>query len=108
MCHGRREQENGLQNNLGKKYREWGEKGSPVAVNPYDFRTAAEGVANTHGIYDMASETGLINVDIITKDTAEFAVQGIRKRSLEHFIRSGYPSPHARVHPLNDVFYPDA
>jgi transposase len=56
---------------------EWSPKGTPVAVNAYDFLTDAEGVAIPYGIYDLKENKGWVNVGI-TKDTAEFAVQSIR------------------------------
>jgi transposase len=56
---------------------DWHQKGSPIAVNAYDFLTDSDGVAIPYGIYDMSFNKGWVNVGI-TKDTAEFAVQSIR------------------------------
>ncbi|KAA6324843.1 hypothetical protein EZS27_025878 [termite gut metagenome] len=56
---------------------EWHGKNTPVEVNAYDFLTGSQGVAIPYGIYDMALNKGCVNAGI-TKDTAEFAVQGIR------------------------------
>ncbi|KAA6331098.1 hypothetical protein EZS27_020270 [termite gut metagenome] len=58
---------------------EWHRKNTPVEVNAYDFPTDSQGVAIPYGIYDIALNTGWVNVGI-TKDTAEFAVQSIRNR----------------------------
>ncbi|KAA6350516.1 hypothetical protein EZS27_002123 [termite gut metagenome] len=56
---------------------EWHGKNTPVEVNACDFTTGSQGVAIPYGIYDMALNKGWVNMGI-TKDTAEFAVQGIR------------------------------
>ncbi len=66
-----------LVGNFKNSGQEWQEKGSPIAVNAYDFPTQAEGKATPYGIYDMTSNKGWVNVGI-SKDTAEFAVQSIR------------------------------
>ncbi len=61
--------------NAGK---EWKPKGEYDEVNVYDFMQLAEGKAVPYGIYDMKLNEGYVNVGI-DHDTAEFAVQSIRK-----------------------------
>ncbi len=56
---------------------EWNPKGMPSEVKAYDFLTGAEGIAIPYGVYDLKENKGWVNIGI-TKDTAEFAVQGIR------------------------------
>jgi transposase len=57
---------------------EWREKGKPVVVNAYDFRSLSEGVAIPYGTYDVQRNRGFVNVGI-SHDTAEFAVESIRQ-----------------------------
>jgi transposase len=57
--------------------REWHEKKSPTSVNVYDF-IGELGKASPYGVYDIAHNMGWVNVGI-THDTAEFAVESIRK-----------------------------
>ncbi len=61
--------------NAGK---EWKPKGEYDEVNVYDFMQLAEGKAVPYGIYDMRLNEGYVNVGI-DHDTAEFAVESIRK-----------------------------
>ena len=49
----------------------------PVAVNTYDFRSLAEGVAIPAGIYDLARNEGFVMVGI-SANTAEFTVDALR------------------------------
>ena len=63
--------------NFANKGVEWHPSGQPASVNAYDFLSEADGVAIPYGVYDMKENIGWVNVGI-TKDTAEFAVQGIR------------------------------
>ena len=61
--------------NSGK---EWTKKKSATKVNAYDFRSEAEGLAIPYGVYDMTDNSGWVSVGI-DHDTAEFAVESIRK-----------------------------
>ena len=61
--------------NAGK---EWRPKGDPEEVNVYDFLSMAEGRATPYGIYDIGKNGGWVNLGI-DKDTAEFAVESIRR-----------------------------
>lgn len=61
--------------NAGRK---WHPKGEPEDVNVYDFPSMAEGRATPYGIYDIGKNDGWVNVGI-DKDTAEFAVESIRR-----------------------------
>lgn len=58
--------------------REWSPKGQPEEVNVYDFPSLAEGRVTPYGIYDIGKNGGWVNVGI-DKDTAEFAVESIRR-----------------------------
>ena len=58
--------------------REWRPKGHPVAVNVHDFPDPELGKAIPYGVYDMTANTGWVSVGI-TSDTAEFAVETIRR-----------------------------
>lgn len=58
--------------------REWQPTGEPEEVNVYDFPTLAEGVAIPYGVYDLAANTGWVNVGT-DRDTAQFAVESIRR-----------------------------
>ena len=57
---------------------EWKAPGEYDEVNVYDFMQFAEGKAVPYGIYDMKLNEGYVNVGI-DHDTAEFAVQSIKK-----------------------------
>jgi hypothetical protein len=48
-------------------------------VNVYDFLSLADGKAIPYGIYDLVHNHGFVNVGI-DHDTAEFAVESIRRR----------------------------
>lgn len=56
---------------------EWHAKGKPVDVNGHDFPDPKVPKAIPYGIYDLAMNSGWVNVGI-TADTAEFAVSSIR------------------------------
>jgi len=56
--------------------REWRPKGSPVPVRVHDFKDKELGKAIPYGIYDLADDSGWVNVGI-DHDTAEFAVASI-------------------------------
>ncbi len=56
----------------------WKKKGQPVAVFVHDFPSMAEGKAIPYGTYDVARDEALVNVGV-THETAEFAVESIRR-----------------------------
>jgi hypothetical protein len=56
----------------------WRPAGDPVLVNDHDFPDAGVGKAVPYGIYDLAANTGWVNVGV-DHDTAEFAVESIRR-----------------------------
>jgi hypothetical protein len=58
--------------------REWRPKGRPVAVRDHSFADQRAGTAIPYGIYDLAANTGWVNVGT-DADTAEFAVESIRR-----------------------------
>lgn len=64
--------------NYANKGREYQPKGKPDRVNVYDFIDKKKGKAAPYGIYDMGRNEGFVNVGI-SSDTAEFAVNSIRK-----------------------------
>ena len=65
--------------NAGK---EWQPAGTPEQVRVYDFIDPELGKVAPYGVYDLTSNTGWVNVGI-DHDTAEFAVQSIRRWWLE-------------------------
>lgn len=60
--------------NAGK---EWKVKGSPEKVNGHDFPDPKVPKAVPYGVYDIANNSGWVNVGI-SADTAEFAVESIQ------------------------------
>jgi hypothetical protein len=56
----------------------WRPKGQPYQVNVHDFPSQAEGKAIPYGTYDINENCAVVNVGI-THDTAEFAVESIRR-----------------------------
>jgi hypothetical protein len=60
--------------NAGRELRP---KGSPIAVRTHDFIDKQLGKAIPYGVYDLAEDTGFVNVGI-DADTAQFAVASIR------------------------------
>ena len=60
--------------------REWRPKGDPVTVDDHSFFTTGPDVplAVPYGIYDIAAETGWVNVGV-DHDTSAFAVASIRR-----------------------------
>jgi hypothetical protein len=58
--------------------REWREKGQPVPVRVHDFVDPALGKAAPYGVYDLAANQGWVSIGI-NHDTAEFAVESIRR-----------------------------
>jgi transposase len=57
---------------------EWQAKGEATEVNVYDFLSLADGKAIPYGVYDLVHNRGFVNVGI-DHDTAEFAVESIRR-----------------------------
>jgi len=67
--------------NLGKKAnvgREYRPKGSPREVDTHDFPDKKKGKAIPYGVYDLAENEAWVSIGI-SKDTAEFAVEAIRR-----------------------------
>ena len=60
-----------------------------VHVNDHDFRSAADGIAIPHGLYDMYRNIGYITIGT-SRDTSEFACACIRQWWLTHG-RFDYP-----------------
>jgi hypothetical protein len=58
--------------------RRWRRRGKPDRVFVHDFPGMGEGKAIPYGTYDVARDEGLVNVGI-THETAEFAVESIRR-----------------------------
>ena len=58
--------------------RTWRPKGKPHRVNVHDFPSLAEGKAIPYGAYEIGEDRAVVNVGV-TKDTAEFAVESIRR-----------------------------
>lgn len=72
--------------------REWHPKGEPERVRVHDFMDPELGKVAPYGVYDIAANQGWVSVGI-DHDTAEFAVESIRRWWRE----MGYPRyPHAR------------
>ncbi|WP_328432711.1 ISAzo13 family transposase [Streptomyces sp. NBC_00453] len=57
---------------------QWRPAGEPVPVNVHDFADPQLGKAVPYGIYDLAADTGWVNVGT-DHDTAAFAVESIRR-----------------------------
>nr|WP_281425943.1 ISAzo13 family transposase [Polymorphospora rubra] len=58
--------------------RQWRPKGEPVTTLTHDFPSDSQGKAVPYGIYDLATDTGWVNVGT-DHDTAAFAVESIRR-----------------------------
>ncbi len=58
--------------------REWQPAGQPEAVRVHDFVDRELGRVSPYGVYDLAQNTGWVNVGI-DHDTATFAVESIRR-----------------------------
>lgn len=58
--------------------REWRPIGAPREVNMHDFPNPEFGKVAPYGVYDLEQNNGLVNVGI-NHDTAEFAVESIRR-----------------------------
>ena len=70
--------------------REWRPKGEPELVRTHDFKDKKLGKAIPYGIYDLADDTGWVNVGI-DHDTAQFAVASIQSW-WEHLGKTRYPN----------------
>jgi hypothetical protein len=57
---------------------DWRPQGLPQRVNVHDFADKELGKAVPYGVYDVSANEGWVSVGI-TSDTAEFAVQSIRR-----------------------------
>lgn len=58
--------------------REWRPAGEPARVSTHDFPSQSVGKAVPYGIYDLAANTGWVNVGT-DHDTAAFAVESLRR-----------------------------
>jgi hypothetical protein len=58
--------------------REWCPKGTPIKVRTHDFADPDLGKAIPYGVYDLTNNEGWVSVGI-NHDTAEFAVEPIRR-----------------------------
>jgi hypothetical protein len=58
--------------------REWRPQGNPEAVRVHDFVIPELGKVSPYGVYDLARDTGWVNVGT-DHDTATFAVESIRR-----------------------------
>jgi transposase len=67
--------------------REWRRKGEPRLVSMHDFADEELGKAIPYGVYDIGRNEGWVNVGI-SHDTAEFAVESIRR----WWLRMGQPT----------------
>lgn len=67
--------------NLGKKAnrgREYRPQGSPLEVDTHDFPDKKKGKAIPYGVYDIGENEAYVSIGI-SKDTAEFAIEAIRR-----------------------------
>jgi hypothetical protein len=71
--------------------RQWRPTGEPVPVNVHDFADPQLGKAVPYGIYDLAADTGWVNVGT-DHDAAAFAVESIR-RWWHGQGQAAYPQP---------------
>jgi hypothetical protein len=71
---------------------EWLPAGSPEPVRVHDFIDPVKGKAIPYGVYDIGRNEGWVNVGI-DHDTAEFAVESIR-RWWRRMGRKAYPDAH--------------
>jgi Rhodopirellula transposase DDE domain len=58
--------------------RTWRPRGKPYQVNVHDFPSQAEGKALPYGAYEVGADRAVVNIGI-THDTAEFAVESVRR-----------------------------
>jgi len=75
--------------NFKNSGRKWRRKGQAPRVNVHDFPSLSKGTAIPYGTYDVHRNEGLVNVGM-THDTAEFAVESIRRWWRQFGIRH-YP-----------------
>jgi hypothetical protein len=75
--------------NYKQNGRVWRLKGTPELVKVYDFIDQKLGKATPYGVYDLKQNIGWVNVGI-DHDTAEFAVESIR-RWWKHLGKELYP-----------------
>ena len=78
-----------LVGDFANRGRELRPKGSPVPVRVHDFKDPELGKAIPYGVYDLAADSGFVNVGI-DSDTAAFAVASIRAW-WQHLGRKRYP-----------------
>ncbi len=64
--------------NFKNSGRKWRKKGQAPRVNIHDFPSLGKGTAIPYGAYDVHRNQGMVNVGM-THDTAEFAVESIRR-----------------------------
>jgi hypothetical protein len=64
--------------NFAKAGQEWERHGQPRTVSTYDFPDKDKGKACPYGVVDLINTEGWMNVGI-SRDTAEFAVESIRR-----------------------------
>jgi transposase len=76
--------------NFKQNGRVWRPKGEPELVKVYDFIDKKLGKATPYGVYDLKKNLGWVNVGI-DHDTAEFAVESIR-RWWKHLGKGLYPN----------------
>jgi Rhodopirellula transposase DDE domain len=69
--------------NFKNNGREWQPEGEETTVNVYDYLSLADGKAVPYGVYDLVHNQGFVNVGI-DHDTAEFAVESIRRWWNQH------------------------
>jgi transposase len=69
--------------------REWRPKGDPVKVRDHSFEDGQDGHAIPYGVYDVAANTGFVNVGT-DHNTAAFAVESVR-RWWQLIGRDAYP-----------------
>src|ERR1017187_10349606 len=75
--------------NFASNGAEWEPEGRPVQVNDHDFPDKELGKAVPYGVYDVAANTGWVNVGT-DGDTAAFAVESIRRWG-QAVGQPGYP-----------------
>jgi len=76
--------------NFKQEGRTWCANGKPTLVKVYNFPSLSLGKATPYGVYDLRHNIGWVNVGI-DHDTAEFAVESIR-RWLLHLGQALYPN----------------
>ena len=67
-----------LVGNFKNNGKEWNRKNNPIKVKTHDFEDKALGKVIPYGVYDLDKNHGWVNIGI-DSDTAEFAVESIRK-----------------------------